>query len=410
MRRLLSATLAIAGVLTAIPAHATTAPARLGVDVAPGASVPSDAAFAIVQVTGGKGFTTNDSLASQYAAAEALGSPPQLYIVGAQPGPSSANWPRDGDCSNVDSDVCARQYGIALANNALAYADAKLPNTPVVWWIDVEDTATWYGPTDANLAAINGMAEALISRTDRVAAVGIYSNRQQWGEISGNGTVHALVWSGSPTADEATAAANCTPKAAFITGPVVLAQYSRGAPGVSGDVECPPYLTAVKAVPTGRTVTIGGSAFPGRSITLSIRSGGTTSTRTVMSGRSGAFSVRLLARYALTVTATDVAGAAAATFAILPIIGRPDVTTSACRLTARGTVRPYWPGQRVRVRVAGGRGATVTTTRTPSGARWSLTAAQPCGASIRVSAQLVGASHGIRYVKDGTGPAATART
>lgn len=137
--------------------------------------------FAIVGVNGGKAFTQNPCLDSQFAWAKTgrWGATPGLY-VNTNAAPKSYRGPgclrRDTNCHNFE-------YGKAAARDALAYADAKGAGEAQWYWLDVELENSWSKDKTANSQVLRGMYDVL---RDNGKDVGIYATAYQYGRIAGN--------------------------------------------------------------------------------------------------------------------------------------------------------------------------------------------------------------------------------
>ena len=181
-------------------------------------------AFAIVGATGGRAFTENRCLSTQFAWAAATGRPPSLYFnlkspVGAN-AEEAATGPA-GACQSSDERCRGYNFGFKTAQHALAYAKAQSV-TPASWWLDVETTSSWSSDTAANARVIEGAIDFLRSQG---ATIGIYSNPVQWKIIAGSYMPGLPVW--TTTAPGAAAAPTFCSKG-FGGGTVVLVQYLSG--------------------------------------------------------------------------------------------------------------------------------------------------------------------------------------
>ena len=158
--------------------------------------LPTDSAFGIVGINGGRPFSANPCLAAQYRWATGRPAGAAVYVNTSNPAPRSAYyWPRSGrvdpvlcrDSSATDDPGCAYDYGWHAAADALAtgrtLGPAVLGHT---WWLDVETSNTWNGDGAANTALIQGMYDHL--RSHGIATVGLYSTGVQWQEITGGYT------------------------------------------------------------------------------------------------------------------------------------------------------------------------------------------------------------------------------
>jgi hypothetical protein len=162
-----------------------------------GGPLPTEHAFSIVGVNGGRANTTNPCLATQLAwAAEASGGTVhddiQLYVNTGNPGEQASSWPRSGSnrhgsCDGSNSRACAFEYGWARALDDATIRGISHPGQ-YMWWLDVETANTWdhtEGGEARNAAVLEGMTEYFTSIG--VRGVGLYSTRAQWSGIIGTG-------------------------------------------------------------------------------------------------------------------------------------------------------------------------------------------------------------------------------
>ena len=201
-----------------------------------GGAYPTNVAFAIVGVNGGKVFSANPCLADQLrwggdAAAE-------VYINTGNPGPLlSTRWPigqttpRVCASDNPDTADCAYDYGWNAAEHSYAtleaaYAARGLTANPnaTTWWLDVETSNSWRDNTSLNVAALQGEVDYLRSRG--VTKLGFYSTTVQWGEITGGTKVFAPAPSwGAGAPSEKAAQRHCVTTPGFTGGPLAMVQY-----------------------------------------------------------------------------------------------------------------------------------------------------------------------------------------
>ncbi|MDQ1397586.1 MAG: hypothetical protein QOG64_2845 [Acidimicrobiaceae bacterium] len=137
---------------------------------------------AIVGVTGGRPFTTNPCLASQWHWAGAYGSGAAVYM-NVSGGPAAGG--------------LAYAWGRASALDALGRARAAGVSAPM-WWLDVEFGNTWSNDRTANAQTVQGAIDAVRSAG---LAVGVYSTALQWSSIVGGYAPGLPVWvAGAPAA------------------------------------------------------------------------------------------------------------------------------------------------------------------------------------------------------------------
>jgi hypothetical protein len=212
-----------------------------------GGAYPTNVAFAIVGVNGGRVFSANPCLADQLrwggdAAAE-------VYINTGNPGPElSSFWPigqtspRVCSASDPDTADCAFDYGWNAAEHSYAtleaaYAERGITADPglTTWWLDVETSNSWREDTALNIAALQGEIAYLESRN--VTRVGFYSTTAQWGEITGGTQAFAPVPSwGAGAPNESVAKRHCISTPGFTGGRLAMVQYIYN--GFDANVRC----------------------------------------------------------------------------------------------------------------------------------------------------------------------------
>jgi hypothetical protein len=226
------AVVATTAALVLIAGQAVLADGHAGYDVSwpqCGRSLPSTGAFGIVGVNGGRAYETNDCLAEQYRWATTLSGQPAFYINTGNPGTASkvVNWygqkSPNPNCSRSDEAACAYNYGYNGAKHAYAYAQAQTGAAGRhTWWLDVETTNSWSDDAGLNTADILGAIAYL--RTEGVA-VGVYSTRYQWGQITAGARFPDLPNWVAGARDAAEAPEYCGADSSFTGGPVVLVQW-----------------------------------------------------------------------------------------------------------------------------------------------------------------------------------------
>lgn len=283
----LAAIASAAGVTAAI---AAPAPGDVGHDVSypqcASGALPSGSAFGIVGVTGGRAYSANPCLATQYKWAKGRPGGAAVYVNTGNPAPASQfYWPASGsrdpalcvDAGSTRDPGCAYDYGWHAATDALAVADKADPGIrKLTWWLDVETANSWNGDGAANTASLQGALDRL--RSAGVPSVGLYSTGYQWSTITGGYTTStaaryrsgwaryftpryplesAPLWIATAGTKDAAKAA-CT--TSFTGAKASLAQFPDN--GFDGNIVCgtprPGAPTAVKAVagtPRGVTLT-----------------------------------------------------------------------------------------------------------------------------------------------------------
>jgi len=180
--------------------------------------------FAIVGATGGKAFTQNPCLASQYAWASISGRQPSLYMNLKSPVGSNAEEAATGPagvCQPTDEMCRGYNFGYKTAQHATAYAKAQSAHA-ASWWLDVETMNSWLSDTAANARVIAGAIDYL---KHEGVTVGIYSNPSQWQTIAGSYSPGLPVW--TATAPSAAQAPTFCSRG-FGGGTVMLVQYLSG--------------------------------------------------------------------------------------------------------------------------------------------------------------------------------------
>jgi hypothetical protein len=221
-------------------------------------SYPSDPLFGIIGVDGGLANKANPCLGGElHWARDAPGQkrPQQpsvsLYIDTGNPGSNHvADWPRVGTapafgaCNGLLTNACSYIYGeqrAAFSYHLVAALDAVAARA-APWWLDVELMASWARTYQLNVAALEGFLAGLEDAGAR-GAIGIYSTRAQWMEITGL-TVQTTPaafrrqlpdWVAGTDATLAQARQNCA-SAGFTGLAPSLAQYRIGA--LDADLRC----------------------------------------------------------------------------------------------------------------------------------------------------------------------------
>ena len=211
--------------------------------------LPVGGAFAVVGLTRGRPFTSNECFAAQWAWAQALPGEPAVYLNVNAPGPRSTpdgqQWAAVCGTGEATS-ACGRAYGAALARYALQRMPRISGSGRPMVWMDVEGPYTngpfwqtgYAGAVAVNRAVLGGAVDALRAAGHRV---GIYSDRgtssaNDWRDIMGDYRLtQTQNWVfRAPTAD---ARALCTPANSFSGGPVVMVQVQPEQSGQAYDVD-----------------------------------------------------------------------------------------------------------------------------------------------------------------------------
>jgi hypothetical protein len=215
-----------------------------------GGSLPSNPAFAIVGVNGGRVFSANPCLATELAWGG--GAVAELYANTGNPGPAlSSFWPSGQatplvcDANDPDTLSCAYDYGWNAARHSFetaqsAYAALGIATSPATtrWWLDVETSNSWRsGSADAlarNVAALRGEVDFL--RAAGVSRLGFYSTQLQWTQITGGSLAFNAFPSWPAGGGTLKGAQQLCSRPAFTGGATVLAQYF--ATGFDADLAC----------------------------------------------------------------------------------------------------------------------------------------------------------------------------
>jgi hypothetical protein len=291
---------------------AAAVPGTLGYDVSFPQCVgllPTDGAFGIVGVNGGRPFSPNPCLGAGNGASQLAwaGAAAQLYANTADPGPLlSTHWPNGQaapkPCNTADNpgadtlechydygwDAAADSYAIAVAayiSLGEASAGALTTPSPVAWWLDVETENSWTPDPSRNVATLQGEVDFL--RSVGVAQVGIYSTSSAWASITGG----TLVFAGLPAwlagaASLQEAQSRCA-GAAFNGGSIQLVQFPLS--GFSADYACPAAPVPVSFTGAPKLLVAGVPSAPLRIMATGVAGAALTATLT-SSSAAGRFS------------------------------------------------------------------------------------------------------------------------
>lgn len=237
---------AAAPLATAAPAAAATAPLA-GQDVSwpqcpaghGGYSLPmpaAGAAFVIVGLTGGRGFTTNPCVASQAAWAKARGVRTAAYLVPTYPTRAQfRRWGATGPAHPTSLEARAYNVGWAEAADAIRALRVSGLRAKAIW-IDVEANRKrpWSSDTGANTAVVRGAAAAI-----RRAGLqpGLYTNASSWTTYTDGARLGLPEWRTVGPRPRAQAVAACG-AASLNGGRVLLVQHWTST--ADHDVLCPP--------------------------------------------------------------------------------------------------------------------------------------------------------------------------
>lgn len=137
--------------------------------------------FGIIGTTGGRAFTANSCLASEYAWAQSgTTTAPSLYMNLNYPVGSTASAGQtgpSGSCARSNKACYAYNYGY----NAAAYAFARGASS-TMWWLDIETGNSWSKTQSLNDDVIEGAVDYI---QQHGATAGIYSTASMWTTIAG---------------------------------------------------------------------------------------------------------------------------------------------------------------------------------------------------------------------------------
>lgn len=180
----------------------------VGVDVSwpnCNASAPTKAAFGIVGVTGGLGFSQNPCLVKQAGWFKNM----SLYVNTGYPGQYRGldfqNYPKS--CSSSDLNCLAYNYGYNAGQYALNHANVQ-GIVSATWWLDVETENSWTSDVIQNRNSLQGEADAL--KNGGVVTIGVYSTTYQWQTITGGWQNGLPNWGATTWTTAKQAAKYCT--------------------------------------------------------------------------------------------------------------------------------------------------------------------------------------------------------
>ncbi len=144
-------------------------------------SLPTGA-FGVIGATGGRAFTANSCLASEYSWVQnGTTTAPSLYMNLNYPAGSTAsegNSGPAGTCAKSNKACFAYNYGY----NAAAYAFARGASS-TMWWLDIETGNSWSKTQSLNDDVIEGATDYI---QQHGATAGVYSTAYMWKTIAGS--------------------------------------------------------------------------------------------------------------------------------------------------------------------------------------------------------------------------------
>jgi hypothetical protein len=203
-------------------------------------ALPVGDSFAVVGVGGGRPFTANSCVGSEWTEAQtATGTAPSLYLNTGYAGAYSRNI--DAPCTTAVSSALASGVFSGLGKHALSqaeqaweigcsevdYANTVKPNVPAMWWADVETGNSWSTNASLNDYTIDGISYQM----GVLGGGGIYSTSTMLASITGSPT-----WEPTPAATAHwVSAGSCT--TTFGTASTWLSQ-SPTISGADSDTAC----------------------------------------------------------------------------------------------------------------------------------------------------------------------------
>jgi hypothetical protein len=190
--------------------------------------------FAIVGVTGGRAFTDNSCLTTEFSWANGLATPASLYMNLNSPIGSTASKRMTGpygNCKKSDKLCQAENYGYNAAQDASTYAQQQGASSSQ-WWLDIETANSWSSSHTLNQGTINGAVRFFNEKT---IAIGVYSTQSMWNKITGGYKNLLPAWLATTAT---TPAAYCSSTYSFTGGTIYLVQYSNPAVSVDSDYAC----------------------------------------------------------------------------------------------------------------------------------------------------------------------------
>jgi hypothetical protein len=193
------------------------------------ATVPADADFGIVGVSGGRVYTDNSC--AQAEAAHFSNVSIYLNTGLVTTGNYFSQAMQYGNCGK-DRSCGAYWYGYLAGVHAYDYAVSQGLAGSATWWLDVETTNSWNSKTTLNNQSILGEHQAIADSTPATATspravIGVYARPGQWSKITGGGLKsHAWpVWyaTGLQNQTSTQLAGYCTQS--FTSAPVSIVQW-----------------------------------------------------------------------------------------------------------------------------------------------------------------------------------------
>ena len=139
-----------------------------------GAALPETGDFGVVGATGGRAFTENPCISSEFQWAESASRAPTFYMNLNFPSGSTASegvTGPAGTCGPADLRCGAYNYGWNAASFAFAWAKQNNASASL-WWLDIETVNSWSPDVSLNDAVLEGAVDAIEAHD---ATAGVYS-------------------------------------------------------------------------------------------------------------------------------------------------------------------------------------------------------------------------------------------
>ena len=196
------------------------------------ATLPTDGSFEILGTTGGRAFTNNSCLGTEF---NTFTSGTQTFYMNlnAAVGSTASNanlGPKQ--CKKNDKACQNYNYGWQAAKSASDYAMQQTGTASAMWWFDIETNNSWTSSTSVNQQVIQG-AHDYLAITYNVPS-GVYSTPAMWQSVTGGWQNGMPVWYATGKTTATDAATYCS--SSFTGGIVYLSQYISG--GFDHDYAC----------------------------------------------------------------------------------------------------------------------------------------------------------------------------
>ncbi len=192
---------------------------------------PSSMSFAIIGVTHGRPFTTNQYAAQQWTNAGTISK--SLYFnTGYALAYAKSDTTKCKTGSSTYTPIGASGHTLSALQAAWAigcseadWAVAVAPGSPAMWWADVETGNSWSNDTSLNQATITGMVTELGKNSASSGIpVGIYSTPSMWASITGSNFEVSGVSGDWQAGIQACPSAGFTQTSSGTTAPVLIVQ------------------------------------------------------------------------------------------------------------------------------------------------------------------------------------------